>query len=90
MNKPIKITQAQWFNLKLKLAMSHSVSTLLIREKMQRVLGFTDRAHTVYNVEYTQKFTFIYLDFFNEAKRTMFILKYSDFLENHKIVVDQI
>jgi len=52
---------------------------LLIREKMKKVLGFTSRRHHYFNQEddYVEE---IHLDFYDEPKRTMFLLKYSEFL----------
>jgi len=57
---------------------------LLIREKMKKVLGFTSRRHHYFNQEddYVEE---IHLDFYDEPKRTMFLLKYSEFLnEAHR------
>lgn len=57
-----------------------------MRWKMLEVLGFTDRKHTVW-VDKVNKWggmgyqqTEIHLDFFNDAKRTMFLLKYTDWI----------
>jgi len=47
---------------------------MLIREAMRRELGFTIRADTFR--------TLVYLDFYDDAKQTWFMLKYSDYLGN--------
>ena len=78
MIKSIKLTEPQWENLKLKLREDYSPSTILIRDKMQRVLGFVNRTHTDWiNGRYR---TIICLDFYDKHKRTMFLLKYSEYI----------
>ena len=76
--KPIVISKDQWITLKEKINNDYPPSVRLVREKMKRVLGFTPRLHEVegypgYKVE-------MHLDFFDEQKRTMFLLKYSDYV----------
>ena len=76
--KPIVISKDQWFVLKEKINNDYPPSVRLVREKMKRVLGFTPRLHEIsgypnYTVE-------MHLDFFDEHKRTMFLLKYSDYV----------
>jgi len=51
---------------------------------MRKTLGFVDRAHRYYTEQ--DGFTFqICLDFYDEPKRTMFILKYSEYLDSAPI-----
>ena len=76
--KPIIISKDQWYVLKEKINNDYPPSVRLVREKMKRVLGFTPRLHQAegypnYKVE-------MHLDFFDEQKRTMFLLKYSDYV----------
>ena len=86
MSKHIALTDKQWVKLYNQLAQDNPISVLLIREKMKVVLGFTVRRHTEWILEpgassrYPEKH--ILLDFYNEPKRTMFLLKYSSFLDN--------
>ena len=47
---------------------------------MREVLGFTDREHQWWDPR-TGYMTQICLDFYNEPKRTMFMLKYSEYLD---------
>ena len=67
---------------------------MLVRSKMKNVLGFTVREHTewtdVPGNPMSKSHTFfplverkesIHLDFYNEPKRTMFLLKYSEYLD---------
>jgi hypothetical protein len=66
-------------------------SVLLIRDKMKRVLGFTTRTHQEWfhrnaeskNLGYGTMYyeTYMHLDFYDEPKRTMFLLKYCDYIE---------
>jgi hypothetical protein len=48
---------------------------------MREILGFTSRTHIDHKEEDWRKRSTIRLDFYNEAKRTMFLLKYSEYLE---------
>jgi hypothetical protein len=47
---------------------------VMIREKMKAELGFTVRRQSDYTNGYRRET--VYLDFYNEAKETMFRLKY--------------
>ena len=81
--KPIKISQAEWLPLRNQLHNDYPKQVMAIRSVMKRVLGFTVRLHTEYKGGYDRD-TAIHLDFFNEPKRTMFLLKYSDWLTGAK------
>jgi hypothetical protein len=90
MSKPVILTEANWLKIYNQIAKEYPPSVLLIRNRMQEVLGFTSRTHeewfkhdvdrrdVSYNTNYCVKR--IHLDFFNEPKRTMFLLKYSDYI----------
>lgn len=84
MSKSITLTHYQWDQLRARLRQDYPPSVILIRSKMRKVLGFTDREHREY--EYIGEFRAGYdlvikLDFFDEPKRLMFLLKYSEYLE---------
>lgn len=94
MTKPLILTKDQWEKLREKLKQDLPASTWLIRSKMRDKLGFTDREHSVWlgdydrasledriNHNYGYK-NQIHLDFYNESKRTMFLLKYSEFIND--------
>ena len=91
MSKPIILSEAQWLKIYNQIAKTYPPSVLLIRNKMKEVLGFTSRTHEVWidqevdikDVRYGTRFrtTTIHLDFYNEPKRTMFLLKYSEYLD---------
>jgi hypothetical protein len=49
---------------------------------MREILGFTSRTHVDRNEEDWRKATMMHLDFYDEAKRTMFLLKYGDYLND--------
>lgn len=93
--KPIILSEHNWYKLKYQLSQNYPKSVMLTRWKMKEVLGFTDRLHTEYvdtrsmagefgmYPEYgsgRQPKRMVYLDFFDEAKKTMFLLKYSDWI----------
>ena len=77
------LTEEQWVKIYNSIARdpNYPPSTLLIRNKMREILGFTSRTHIDYKEEDWRKRSTIRLDFYNEAKRTMFLLKYSEYLE---------
>jgi hypothetical protein len=85
MRKPIVLNLEQWAKLHTRLARDTPASVMIIRDKMKSVLGFTVRRHTVWKIDsdfgHKHPTETIHLDFYNEPKRTMFLLKYSDYLE---------
>lgn len=91
--KPIKLTPAKWAHLKTRLEKDYSPSVTKIRWKMKEVLGFTTRDHQEFirywdhstpaqraNGDHGYKDS-VYLDFFDDAKRTLFMLKYSEYFD---------
>jgi hypothetical protein len=93
MSKPIVLSEAQWARLHTQLAKDNPVSVMLIQDKMKSVLGFKVRRHQEWvsstpnpmskSSSYSGKqlIESIRLDFYNEPKRTMFLLKYSEYLD---------
>jgi hypothetical protein len=91
MSKPIVLSEGAWLNIYNQIAKTYPPSVLLIRDKMRSVMGFTSRTHQewinqevdVKDIRYNTKYsiTTIHLDFYNEPKRTMFLLKYSEYLD---------
>ena len=78
--KPVVLTQRQWNSVLEQIKKNHPRSVWLIRDKMKRVLGFTPRDHTDYTQDdHRYRYT-VHLDFFDEQQRTMFLLKYGDYL----------
>ena len=78
-NRSIKLKEHQWKKLEECLKQDYPLSTIVIRDKMRRILGFTVRED---RFDYWNPT--IHLDFFDEVKRTMFLLKYSDYLDRSK------
>ena len=88
MTKALVLNPSQWEKLKSRLIQDYSLSTVVLSYKMKEVLGFSVRTHTEWNKDsefghMVSKIT-IRLDFYNEPKRTMFMLKYSEYLEREK------
>jgi hypothetical protein len=80
MSKPIVLTQDKWYKLKNRLTKDHSPSVMMLSYRMKDKLGFTVREHR----EWTEQKGYmidIRLDFYSEPKRTMFLLKYSEYLD---------
>ena len=80
MTRPLKLNSKQWELLQERLRRNHPLSVILSRDKMKRVLGFTTRYNDRFNKESYTVETDIYLDFFDESKHTMFLLKYSEYV----------
>jgi hypothetical protein len=87
--KPIVMSESAWLDLRAHLFQTQPKSVMLTRWKMREVLGFTDRLHTEWidnkvnkwgGMGYEQRQ--VHLDFFDEAKRTFFLLKYTDWIRN--------
>lgn len=72
----ITIDYNSWLLLKERLSSDQPKSVMIIREKMRNVLGFTTR------VERRNSKKVMHLDFFDDLKKTMFVLKYSGYLKN--------
>lgn len=79
------MSEESWAKLHTQLARDNHSSVMLIREKMKVVLGFTVRRHQEWVLQpgsdRRRPENSIRLDFYNEPKRTMFLLKYSEFLD---------
>jgi hypothetical protein len=92
--KPLVLTEGDWLKIYNSIAKEYPPSVLIIREKMKSVLGFTVRTHRgwvkdpnhdpqyAFGTEYdSRKYEVkIHLDFYNDPKRTMFMLKYGDLI----------
>ena len=91
MSKAVILTTKSWDAICECIRVDYPPSVLLIRGKMKAVLGFTVRTHEewiaqevdIKDVRYGTRFRIdtIHLDFYNEPKRTMFLLKYGDHIE---------
>lgn len=91
MSKSIVLSESVWLKIYNQIAKTYPPSVLLVRDKMRSVLGFTSRTHQewidqqvdVRDICYKTKYCVItiHLDFYSEPKRTMFLLKYSEYLD---------
>jgi len=89
MIKTIVLTQDQWNQLYDQFKKDLPLSVILIRDKMKNYLGCTIREHEewepVNNDYYGSRVVTTRLDFFDEKKKVMFLLKYSEFINNKNI-----
>lgn len=78
----LKLTIDQWQQIRTDLHTEHPKSVFMLKNKMRAVLGFTVREHNEWVPKMDGGFSnhSIRLDFYNERKYTMFILKYSEYL----------
>jgi hypothetical protein len=78
--RTVKLSQDAWLKIYNDIAQNYPHSVLLIRAKMRSVLGFTSRTHREWDAGVVNLIEQIHLDFFDERKYTMFLLKYSEYL----------
>lgn len=80
----IKLSQFEWDSILVKIENDYGKATALIRAAMRRELGFTPRTHRFWKPDegtgvydgYGNYVEEIHLDFYDDAKETMFRLKY--------------
>ena len=84
MTMPITLKPSQWIRLKSKLLEDYPTSVVIIRQRSREVLGFVAREYEEWNLDHHDRFQKkqdVRLDFYSEPKRTMFLLKYSEYLD---------
>lgn len=81
--KSTELSVKQWHLLRTRLSNDYSPSVTMVRWKMKEKLGFTPRDHKVWDKQsgFNQV---VFLDWFDEAKRTMFMLKYSEYFNERR------
>ena len=93
--RAVVLKPKEWKDIREQISKNYPKSVLLSRRKMRDVLGFTPREHTEWLGYYDSatkeqraskyhgyRIT-VHLDFFNESQRTMFLLKYSEWIGQH-------
>lgn len=89
MSKALRMLPEQWTKLSERLKEEYPLSVCLISWKMKEVLGFTKREHQEwipcgYDDQTGKPLetyrTMVHLDFYEEKKKTWFLLKYGDYL----------
>jgi hypothetical protein len=78
----IALTVSQWQRIREEMHNDYPKTVFMLRAKMKRVLGFTVREHNEWVIKPDGGYGehSIRLDFYNERKYTMFLLKYSEFI----------
>ena len=90
----IKMDHSTWQNIMVILTQEYvnEPSVILIRDKMKRTLGFTQRYHKEW-VEvgkdtngraYGRYLEYTVLDFYNESAKSWFLIKFADQLKQDK------
>ena len=89
MSKPIEISHGQWQRLLEQLMQDYPRSVMLIRERMKARLGFMPREYKEWDKDMGKwggyRKNCVMLDFYSEKKRTFFIMKYSDYIQQEKV-----
>ena len=74
--KAPKLSIQQWYKLREQLLLDYPKSVITVAYKTKEVLGFTVRIEQNPTWDVFPK---VYLDFFDEKKRSFFLLKYSEY-----------
>jgi len=82
MTKSVKLNAQCWEKLYNRLKLDYPASYVLIREKTKKTLGFTVREYYEYQPGMVHKKYFYFLDFYDESKKTFFLLKYGEYIGN--------
>lgn len=82
MAKTITLSLENWHTLQEKIVEDHGRTTLIIGWRLREQLGFTVRQHSDYSSDSTKNWNTIRLDFWCDQMQTMFLLKYSDYLNS--------
>jgi hypothetical protein len=79
----LKLTVKQWQVIRTDLHTDHPKSVFMLKHKMKSVLGFTVREHNEWVIKPDGGYGdySIRLDFYNERKYTMFLLKFSEIIK---------
>jgi hypothetical protein len=95
--KHVTLSYIAWKSVRDELHKEYPKSVFMLRNKMKTVLGFTVREHRTWivNPNYGEKNDMfgedtakgwyedqVHLDFYSENKRTMFLLKFSEIINN--------
>jgi hypothetical protein len=80
MSSPIVLTSGQWAALYTRLKKDYPTSVLAISWKTRQVLGFSIRYYTDCSTDIPSRRYTIRLDFYNDSLKTLFVLKYSEYL----------
>lgn len=90
----IKMNHSTWQDIMLVLTQEYKdePSVLLIRDKMKRTLGFTQRYHKEWVEKgkredgraYGRYLEYTVLDFYNESAKSWFLIKFADQLKQDK------
>jgi hypothetical protein len=80
--KTITLSVSSWHLLQEKIVEDYGRTTLLISWRLRDTLGFTVRQHSDYSGDGSHNWNTIRLDFWNDQMQTMFLLKYSDYLNS--------
>ena len=79
--KSIELSHVAWLEIRQKLKQKHSLSTLLVRDRMRAKLGYVDRYYDGKDIK-SGAFKFcVMLDFYDEAKYTLFIMQYGEYMD---------
>lgn len=87
MTKPVELTHTRWNSLYKKILKDYPPSVALIRSRMKEQLGFVNRDYREYNKATHEYKNCVMLDFYSEKKRTFFLMKYSEILNDKEKTV---
>jgi hypothetical protein len=87
MAKTLILSHIAWHTLREKIIEDYGRTTIMISWRLRETLGFTVREHHDYNQDDWKARQTIRLDFWDDQMQTMFLLKYSDYLNIDDVAV---
>lgn len=83
MTKPVEISHKSWEKLKVRLKEDYPLSAVITRSGMKKYMGVTVRDYRDFDNETLKyKKNCIMLDFYDDKKRTYFLMKYSGYFND--------
>jgi siroheme synthase (precorrin-2 oxidase/ferrochelatase) len=86
--KQIILSRRTWHKIRELLQEEYAKSVFMLRSRMRERLGFTVRDHKHYDNSLGYYVEQVHLDFYSENKRTMFLLKFSEFINRAEQVIE--
>lgn len=86
MKHTLALSVRQWQLLQERIIEDYGRATLMISWRLKATLGFSVREHTWYEDQdgFLDRFNDIRLDFYDEQLQTLFLLKYSEYINTEE------
>jgi hypothetical protein len=85
MKHTLTLSIRRWQLLQERIIEDYGRATLMISWRLRATLGFTVREHRDYSQDEWEKAHTIRLDFYDEQLQTLFLLRYSEYINTEEI-----